>query len=86
MRFMNPYNINKVGADACFTLYEDEGDGYNYEKGQFTQIPVRWNETTRTLTIGSRAGRFKDMLNNRIFRIVLVTPQSPEGTRPMPAT
>lgn len=74
------------GADARFTLYEDEGDGYNYEKGQFTQIPFLWNETTRTLTIGSRAGKFKGMLNNRTFRIVLVTPQSPAGTRPMPAT
>ena len=42
------------GADATFTLYEDEGDNYNYEKGAYTTIPMKWNERTRTLTIGER--------------------------------
>ncbi len=63
------------GADGTFTLYEDEGDGYNYERGQFTEITFTWNDALRTLTIGNRQGKFKGMLNERQFRIVL-----PDGT------
>lgn len=29
-----------TGADGTFTLYEDEGDNYNYEKGQYSEIPL----------------------------------------------
>jgi alpha-D-xyloside xylohydrolase len=63
------------GADAHFTLYEDEGDGYNYERGVYTTIPISWNDRTRTLTIGSRQGSYPGMLNQRQFTIVL-----PDGT------
>src|SRR5439155_6048612 len=42
------------GADGDFTLYEDEGDTYNYEKGKYATIPIHWNDATRTLTIGER--------------------------------
>ena len=59
------------GADGTFTLYEDEGDGYNYERGQFSTIPFTWNEATRTLTIGQRQGSFPGMLKQRQFTIVL---------------
>ena len=41
-----------AGADGSFTLYEDEGDNYNYEKGVFATIELRWDDATRTLTIG----------------------------------
>ena len=62
------------GADAQFTLYEDEGDGYDYERGVYAVIPIRWDDETRTLTIGARRGRFPGMLEKRSFRIVLVRP------------
>ena len=58
------------GADGQFILYEDEGDNYNYEKGAYSIIPIRWNERTRTLTIGERQGSFKGMLQQRRFNIV----------------
>ncbi len=58
------------GADAAFTLYEDEGDNYNYERGQYTEIPFRWNNKTSTLTIGARKGQYKGMLQHRQFTIV----------------
>ena len=32
------------GADGSFTLYEDEGDNYNYESGSYATIPFTWNE------------------------------------------
>lgn len=59
------------GADGSFTLYEDEGDGYNYELGQFTEIPFQWDDANRTLTIGERHGQYKGMSQQRLFLIVL---------------
>jgi alpha-D-xyloside xylohydrolase len=58
------------GADGSFTLYEDEGDGYNYEKGVHTTIHFAWNERSRTLTIGQREGQYPGMLQQRQFTIV----------------
>jgi alpha-D-xyloside xylohydrolase len=63
------------GADGSFTLYEDEGDNYNYEKGQYTTILMTWNNAQRTLTIGQRQGQYKGMIGNRKFQVVL-----PDGT------
>ena len=62
------------GADADYTLYEDEGDSYRYEKGVYATIPLHWNNQSKTLTIGARQGTFPGMLNKRSFHIVLVTP------------
>ena len=61
------------GADGAFTLYEDEGDNYNYEKGVHATIPLTWNEAKQTLTIGKREGQFPGMLQERTFRIVWVS-------------
>ncbi len=44
------------GADADFTLYEDENDTYNYEKGAYATIPLHWDEAKQALTIGDRKG------------------------------
>ena len=63
------------GADGSFTLYEDEGDGYNYEKGYYATITFRWNDKARQLTIGTRQGGYKGMILDRKFTIVL-----PDGT------
>jgi alpha-D-xyloside xylohydrolase len=61
------------GADGSFDLYEDAGDGYEYEKGQHAVIPIRWNDGSSSLTIGSRQGSFPGMIEDRKFRVVLVT-------------
>ena len=56
-----------------FTLYEDEGDNYNYEKGKIPlEIQFVWNEADRTLNIAPRKGSYKGMLQHRRFHIVLV--------------
>ena len=60
------------GADGDFTLYEDENDTYNYEKGQYATIQMHWDEARQTLTIGERTGRFPGMLQERAFHIVMV--------------
>ena len=61
-----------TGADGSFTLYEDEGDNYNYENGAFTEIPFAWDNANHTLTIGKRTGSYDGMLQSRQFRIVIV--------------
>ena len=66
------------GADGSFTLYEDEGDNYNYERGQYATILFQWNNKTRTLTIGKRQGQYPGMLQTRTFTIV--TPDSKQQT------
>ena len=62
------------GANGDFTLYEDEGDNYNYEKGQYATIAFHWNDKARTLTIDERKGSYPGMLTKRHFTIV-----TPEG-------
>ncbi len=60
------------GGNGEFSLYEDEGDNYNYEKGQFSIILFTWDDATKTLTIADRSGSFQGMLKKRIFNVVLV--------------
>ena len=63
------------GADAEFSLYEDEGDNYNYEQGYYSNIIFTWSDRTRTLHISARQGGYKGMLLDRKFTLVL-----PDGT------
>jgi alpha-D-xyloside xylohydrolase len=58
------------GANGVFTLYEDEGDNYNYEKGAFSTITFSWNDAKKVLTIGDRKGIFPGMIENRTFNII----------------
>jgi alpha-D-xyloside xylohydrolase len=67
------------GADGDFTLYEDENDNYNYEKGMRSTIPLHWDDGQQRLTIGERQGRFPGMLESRSFRVVLVGPNHGTG-------
>jgi len=70
------------GANGEFTLYEDENDNYNYEKGVNSTITMKWDDQSKTLTIGDRKGSFKGMLKSRTFNIVLVGSQSGIGVNP----
>ena len=60
------------GANGAFTLYEDEGDNYNYEKGAHATIPITWDDAKGVLTFGARTGSFPGMLAKRTFLLVLV--------------
>jgi alpha-D-xyloside xylohydrolase len=60
------------GADGEFTIYEDEKDNYNYEKGIYSTITFNWNNVKKELTINDRKGSFPGMLNERKFKIILV--------------
>ncbi|MFI0429581.1 TIM-barrel domain-containing protein [Mariniflexile sp. HMF6888] len=67
------------GADGEFTLYEDEGDNYNYEKGLYTTITFKWDDIKRTLNISDCQGEFPGMLKKRQFRLVLVNKKTGVG-------
>ena len=66
-----------AGKDARFTLYEDEGANYDYEKGAFTRIPFTYNEATAVFTVGRREGSYGQMLEKRVFRVVRITKDQP---------
>gem|GEM_PF-104094 len=59
-----------AGANGQFTLYSDEGDGYNYEKGKYQEIALRWDDARRVLSIGAVSGGYAGALKQRVFRVV----------------
>jgi alpha-D-xyloside xylohydrolase len=61
------------GADGNFTLYDDENDNYNYEKGIFSTINFKWDNIRHQLTIGKREGSFPGILHKRTFNVTLVS-------------
>ena len=68
------------GASGAFTLYEDENDTYDYEKGVYATIPFTWDDGANTLTIGDRTGSFPGMLEKRTFRIIFVSENHGAGS------
>jgi alpha-D-xyloside xylohydrolase len=71
-----------AGADGSFSLYEDENDNYDYEKGVHATISFQWDDAQRTLTIGERAGKFPGMLETRAFHVVVVGDGHGAGIEP----
>ena len=63
-----------TGSDAEFSLYEDEGINYNYEKGAYSRIPMRWDEASGTFSIGVRTGSFDGMIAERPVAVRIVSP------------
>jgi alpha-D-xyloside xylohydrolase len=68
-----------TGADGAFTLYEDDGTSYAYEKGAFARVPMTWSESRKTFTIGPRTGAFPSMLAERTIQVVFVGRAKPVG-------
>ena len=67
------------GANGSFTLYQDEGDNYNYETGHHATIPITWSQSDNTLTIGARTGSYAGMPEEINFNIVWVKPNHGTG-------
>lgn len=66
------------GADGKFSLYEDNGTDYGYERGEYATIDIAYDDARRMLSIGRRKGAFSGMLQSRRFRVVLVSPENPQ--------
>jgi alpha-D-xyloside xylohydrolase len=71
------------GADGRFTLYEDDGETYRYERGERATITLRWDDARRTLHVGARQGRYPGMVAQRELQVRVVTPP---GRPPAAAT
>jgi len=75
-----PYEIRIYpGADGKFTLYEDDNETYNYEKGQSASCTLAWNDAAKTLTIGARKGSYPGMVKQRTFNLVLADGANGKG-------
>ena len=66
------------GGNASFTLYEDEGDTYDYETGEYSTIHFAWDDAAQQLTVGARSGSYAGMPQSRTFNVVWV--ESNHGT------
>ena len=60
------------GGNGSFTLYNDEGDNYDYERGAHTTTAVTWSDADRTLTFGARQGTYPNMPRETVFNVVVV--------------
>ena len=68
-----------AGKDGSYTLYEDEGTNYNYEKGKYAVIDFKYDDARKQVTIGARKGSFDGMLQKRRFNIILVNQNKQQG-------
>ena len=59
------------GADSSFTLYEDDGLTYGYEKGQYAITRIYWNDAAGKADIGPREGSYPGMPENRTYKVVV---------------
>jgi alpha-D-xyloside xylohydrolase len=70
------------GADGEYVYYEDAGDGWGYERGEYALTPMRWHDAARKLTIGRRKGAFPGMTDQRRFNVVVVDTAQGHGVDP----
>ncbi len=70
-----------TGADGSFSLYEDQGRDYGYERGEFSRIPLVWNDAAGELSIGAREGQWPGMQATREIKVRWIDgPRSDAGT------
>lgn len=78
VQYVEEKNDNRIelriyaGADGRFSLYEDEGESFNYKKGAFSTINFSWDNAKKMLVIGKRKGAFTGMAKSRKFTIILI--------------
>jgi len=71
-----------TGTDGEFVLYQDAGDGYDYEHSVHSVIPMHWSESNRTLTIDQRQGEYPGMPASMEMKVVLVSAGHGTGLEP----
>jgi alpha-D-xyloside xylohydrolase len=69
------------GADATFTLYEDDGETYAYEHGERATCELTWDDAARTLRLGARQGSFPGMAPTRRIEVRLCGTGKPTPSR-----
>lgn len=82
-----PYEIRIYpGANARFTIYEDDNETYAYERGRRATYDLVWNDKARTLTVGARQGSFPGLMQRRRLDVVLMSAGNATGMSPATAT
>ncbi|MCF7220381.1 glycoside hydrolase family 31 protein [Marilutibacter chinensis] len=72
-----PYEVRIYpGADGRFTLYDDDGETYAYENGEYATVALAWDDARRALRIGARKGSFPGMVGQRTLNVRLM-PSAP---------
>jgi len=61
-----------TGADGAFELYEDAGDGHDYQGGVFALTPMVWDDRTRTFRLGARRGGYRPVGGARTVTVELI--------------
>lgn len=68
-----PYTVTvSPGKDGKFTVYEDKGDGYDYEQGAYAEYDLLWNDAERTFSVSGRRGGFEGMCASRILHVRVI--------------
>jgi hypothetical protein len=70
------------GKDGDFELYEDKGDGYEYEHGLKAIVPIHWDNRSELLVIGPTIGGFQGMKKRHVVRVVIVRSNHGVGILP----
>jgi alpha-D-xyloside xylohydrolase len=82
-----PYEIRIYpGANGKFTVYEDDNETYDYEKGRYATYDLVWDDAARSLTIGARKGAYPDLVKTRKLNLVVVGPGNATGIEAASAT
>jgi alpha-D-xyloside xylohydrolase len=77
----SPVTLNVyTGADGSFSLYEDDGVSRQYTHGQYSRIPLKWDDRTKILTVGAREGNgYAGMAARREINIRWMKPDTPRA-------
>ena len=59
------------GNDGAFTLYEDEGTNYDYERGQYSTMLLSYDDTAKSVRLGARSGFYAGLVPEKDFHITL---------------
>nr|WP_202795989.1 TIM-barrel domain-containing protein [Opitutus terrae] len=75
-----PYTIRIYpGANATFTLYEDDNETYAYERGERATYELTWDDAAQTLHLGGRQGSFPGLVAQRQLELVLIGAKTPSA-------
>ena len=59
-----------AGANGSFELYCDNGKDYSYENGDYSVIPMKWNNNEKAFTLGHVTGNY---VHPERFTVILHT-------------
>jgi alpha-D-xyloside xylohydrolase len=74
------------GANGKFTVYEDDNETYDYEKGRYATYELTWNDSAKSFTVGARKGTYPGLVKTRTLNVVLVSPKNATAIGTAPAT